>query len=126
MVRTEPDTDTPVPDALADGDSVVLFDMDGVVLRDRSVDDVVYERAMADAAADYDLVGDRETDVLAARRAGLDSVFLCREHNAERRLSADPTHELASLAELDALLAPGRRGSDGPALRSRSDRPGNR
>jgi phosphoglycolate phosphatase-like HAD superfamily hydrolase len=51
-------------------------------------------------------VGDRETDVVAAERAGLDSVFVRRPHNAETSLSMAPTYEVDSLAELSVLATP--------------------
>lgn len=49
-------------------------------------------------------VGDRETDVLAARRAGLDAVFIRRAHNSDASLSLDPTAEIDSLSELSSVL----------------------
>jgi HAD superfamily hydrolase (TIGR01549 family) len=45
-------------------------------------------------------VGDRETDLLAAERAGLDGVFVRRPHNADVSLSVEPAHEVDSLYEL--------------------------
>jgi len=49
-------------------------------------------------------VGDRETDLVAAERAGLDGVFLRREHNAAAALSTEPTAVIDSLAEVETLL----------------------
>ncbi|ESS07408.1 MAG: haloacid dehalogenase family protein [uncultured archaeon A07HB70] len=49
-------------------------------------------------------VGDRETDLLAADRAGLDGVFLRREHNAEAELETEPAAVIDSLAEVETLL----------------------
>jgi HAD superfamily hydrolase (TIGR01549 family) len=49
-------------------------------------------------------VGDRETDILAAERAGLDAVFLEREHNSAASLGIDPTVALSSLEELGEYL----------------------
>ena len=49
-------------------------------------------------------VGDRATDVIAAERAGLDSAFLRRDHNADRALDVEPTTEVESLHELLALV----------------------
>lgn len=49
-------------------------------------------------------VGDRETDLVAAGRAGLDGVFIRREHNADVELGVEPAsviESLAGLAELD-------------------------
>ena len=51
-------------------------------------------------------VGDRATDVIAAERAGLDSAFLRRDHNATRDLDVDPTHEIESLHDLAEVIDP--------------------
>jgi phosphoglycolate phosphatase len=66
-----------------------------------------------EAAADLDIerplyVGDSETDVLAARRAGVDTVFLRRGHNADTSLSAAPTYEASTLDEVVEILRTGR------------------
>jgi HAD superfamily hydrolase (TIGR01549 family) len=45
-------------------------------------------------------VGDSETDVVAAHRAGIDSAFLRRSHVADVELSVDPTFEITDLHEL--------------------------
>ncbi|OYR43136.1 HAD family hydrolase [Halorubrum sp. Ib24] len=49
-------------------------------------------------------VGDRATDVIAAERAGLDGVFLRREHNAALDLDVEPASEIESLRELVDLV----------------------
>lgn len=49
-------------------------------------------------------VGDRASDVIAAERAGLDSVFIRREHNASLELDVEPTVEIESLTELVSLV----------------------
>ncbi|MFQ3476608.1 HAD family hydrolase [Halonotius sp. F2-221B] len=49
-------------------------------------------------------VGDRETDVLAARRAGLDAIFIRRDHNNDVSLPVEPRAEIDSLTALPALL----------------------
>lgn len=49
-------------------------------------------------------IGDRETDLEAASRAGLDGVFLRREHNATEALAAEPAAVIDSLAEIETLL----------------------
>jgi HAD superfamily hydrolase (TIGR01549 family) len=49
-------------------------------------------------------VGDRVTDVLAAERAGLESVFLRRAHNASVELDVEPTVEIECLDELVSLV----------------------
>lgn len=56
------------------------------------------ERALADLGAETALfVGDSESDVLAARNAGLDSAFVRRDHCADVTLSVEPTYEVADL-----------------------------
>ncbi|WP_311170476.1 HAD family hydrolase [Halobellus ordinarius] len=50
-------------------------------------------------------VGDRATDVVAAERAGIDSAFLRRDHNADADLDVDPTLEIDGLGELADLVA---------------------
>ncbi|MFC7227689.1 HAD-IA family hydrolase [Salinirubellus salinus] len=63
------------------------------------------DRAMDDLAVSNPLfVGDSESDVRVAENAGLDSVFLRREHRAGYDLSVDPTYELGALADLPSLL----------------------
>ncbi|KOX97791.1 MULTISPECIES: HAD family hydrolase [Halorubrum] len=54
-------------------------------------------------ATDAIYVGDRATDVIAADRAGIDSAFLRRDHNADRDPDVEPTVEIESLRELLAL-----------------------
>jgi HAD superfamily hydrolase (TIGR01549 family) len=49
-------------------------------------------------------VGDRETDILAAERAGLNAVFLEREHNSAASLGITPTVTLSSLEKLGECL----------------------
>lgn len=49
-------------------------------------------------------VGDRATDVMAATRAGLDAVFIRREHNRDASLSLEPAVEIDSLTELPSVL----------------------
>jgi len=49
-------------------------------------------------------VGDRATDVIAAERAGLDVVFLRRDHNAALNLDVEPTFKIESLRELVELV----------------------
>ena len=50
-------------------------------------------------------VGDRATDVVAADRAGLDSAFLRRDHNADVELDVEPTVEVDGLDEVVSLVA---------------------
>jgi FMN phosphatase YigB (HAD superfamily) len=51
-------------------------------------------------------VGDRATDVIAAERAGLDSAFLRREHNAALDLDVTPTVEIEGLRDLHEGIDP--------------------
>jgi HAD superfamily hydrolase (TIGR01549 family) len=58
-------------------------------------------RALADLSAERALfVGDSESDVLAARNAGLDAAFVRRPHRERYDLSVDPTYELDGLTDL--------------------------
>jgi HAD superfamily hydrolase (TIGR01549 family) len=50
-------------------------------------------------------VGDRETDIVAAGRAGLDSAFLRREHNSDSELGVKPTVEIDGLDEVVDVIA---------------------
>lgn len=62
------------------------------------------ERAVANLDAESALyVCDRESDVIAADYAGLDSVFLRRSHRQDVSLSAEPTYEAQTLAEVVAI-----------------------
>ncbi len=65
------------------------------------------ERALSDLAVDPAealYVGDSESDVVAAARAGADSVFLRREHWRDRSLSVEPTYEAGTLHDVLALV----------------------
>jgi HAD superfamily hydrolase (TIGR01549 family) len=75
--------------------------------------------ALADLDAESALyVGDSETDVVAANRAGIDSAFVRREHRSDLELDAEPTYEVADLRELRAVLeAEGRIAGADPADR---------
>jgi phosphoglycolate phosphatase-like HAD superfamily hydrolase len=60
---------------------------------------------MADLGVSNPLfVGDSASDVQVAENAGLDSVFLRREHRADYDLPVEPTYELESLVGLRSLL----------------------
>ncbi|SDD52722.1 HAD family hydrolase [Natrinema hispanicum] len=61
------------------------------------------------AAADLDCsnplyVGDSESDIVAGQRAGFDTVFLRRDHNATRHLEIEPTVEVESLSAVLELV----------------------
>lgn len=63
------------------------------------------ERALTDLSAETALyVGDRESDVRAAHRAGLDSAFLRRPHSRDVELSVTPTFEIDSLSDVAPLV----------------------
>ncbi|MFD1513655.1 HAD family hydrolase [Halomarina rubra] len=63
------------------------------------------ERALEDVGTTNALyVGDSETDVEAAHAAGVDSVFLRREHRADYSLSVEPTYEFETLDPLVDLV----------------------
>jgi phosphoglycolate phosphatase len=63
------------------------------------------ERALEDLDARSALyVGDRESDLVAARRAGIDSVLLRRQGRPDDQLATRPTHEVASLDAVPGLL----------------------
>jgi len=58
-------------------------------------------RALSDLDTDAALfVGDSESDIVAARNAGLDAAFVRRPHRESYELSVDPTYELDGLADL--------------------------
>jgi HAD superfamily hydrolase (TIGR01549 family) len=63
------------------------------------------ERMLADLEGESGLyVGDSESDIVAAHRAGLDSVFVRRDHVGDLSLSVEPTYEVADLHGVAALL----------------------
>ncbi len=63
------------------------------------------EEAMADLDLENPLyVGDSGSDVEAGRRAGVDTAFLRRPHNADRQLAETPTYEVQGLDEVVALV----------------------
>ena len=49
-------------------------------------------------------VGDSESDVIAAKRAGLESAFIRRDHNRHFELDHTPTYELDTLYDLLDIL----------------------
>ena len=63
------------------------------------------ERAQADLGVSNPLfVGDKQKDVIAARRAGMDVAYIRREHNGDRPLEYEPTYEVTTLEEVAALF----------------------
>ncbi|MFQ3293125.1 MAG: phosphoglycolate phosphatase [Halobacteriales archaeon] len=70
-------------------------------LRRKKPDPYYLESAIADLDADTALfVGDSESDVQAAHRAGVDAAFLQRPHRADYALEPDPEYEIETLAKL--------------------------
>ena len=62
-------------------------------------------RAKADLGVSNPLyVGDKEKDVVAGKRAGIDVAFLRRDHNADRSLAVEPTHEVSSLEAVAPMV----------------------
>jgi phosphoglycolate phosphatase len=63
------------------------------------------ERALADLEAESALyVGDSESDVVAANRAGMDSVFVRREHCRDVELIAPPTYDVNGLHAVTTIV----------------------
>ncbi|MFW5919247.1 MAG: HAD family hydrolase [Halanaeroarchaeum sp.] len=74
-------------------------------LRRKKPETYYLDRAIDDLGAENPVyVGDSESDVVAAHNAGMDSVFVRREHRRNFDLSVDPTAEVESLAELPTVL----------------------
>ena len=63
---------------------------------DRAVDDL--------GATEPVFVGDSESDIQAAHAAGMDSVFLRRDHRDGLELAQAPTYEIDSLAALPRIV----------------------
>ncbi len=51
-------------------------------------------------------IGDRETDIIAGKRAGLEPIFIRRSHNRSLSLSVEPAYEITSLSELPSIISP--------------------
>jgi HAD superfamily hydrolase (TIGR01549 family) len=66
------------------------------------------EEAMRDLSIENPLyVGDSESDVVAGKRAGLDTAFLHRPHRDGYDLDVEPDYELDGLTALPSLLRDG-------------------
>jgi phosphoglycolate phosphatase len=76
-------------------------------LENKKPEPTFLERAWEDLATSNPLyVGDKEKDVLAAERAGMDVAFMRREHNRNRTIEHDPTYEVSSLDAVASLVEP--------------------
>jgi phosphoglycolate phosphatase len=74
-------------------------------VRPKKPDPYRLERALADlGAADALYAGDRETDVLAADSAGVDSMPVRRAHNRDLALATTPTSHVDSLHAVLRIL----------------------
>ncbi|WP_254524971.1 HAD family hydrolase [Natrinema caseinilyticum] len=73
------------------------------------------ERAFADLEAESALyVGDSESDVLAAERADIDSVFVRRSHCRDADLDVTPTYDVTTLRDV-VRIANGQPSGDAPS-----------
>lgn len=69
--------------------------------RRRKPEPDLVKRGLTEMDVDAGLyVGDRETDVVAAERAGLDAAFVERPHNDASDLDAEPMYVVSSLYDL--------------------------
>ena len=74
-------------------------------LRRKKPSPTLLREALADLCVENPLyVGDTESDVLAAQRAGVDVAFLRRRHNGECELETEPSIEVTGLADVIELL----------------------
>jgi HAD superfamily hydrolase (TIGR01549 family) len=74
-------------------------------LREKKPRPTYLQRAMRDLGVSNPLyVGDRESDIVAGQRAGLDTAFVRRDHNAEITPRRDPTHEVSGLNDVATLF----------------------
>ena len=78
-------------------------------LQRRKPDPHYIERAIADLGAERPIyVGDSRSDVAAADRLGIDSVFVRRPHREGYEVEPEPTYEIASFEALAGVLEAGR------------------
>ncbi len=63
------------------------------------------EDAIADLGVDNPLyVGDSESDIEAGQRAGIDTVFIRRDHNTEQSLTTQPVRDVSDLGTVATLV----------------------
>ncbi|WP_049971785.1 HAD family hydrolase [Haladaptatus cibarius] len=64
------------------------------------------DKALADLNAESALyVGDSQSDVVAAHRAGMDSAFVRRAHCSNLNLAVTPTYEVETLHDVTAIVS---------------------
>ena len=87
----------------------------------RCLPDTAYLDRALDALGTRDavFVGDRNADVVAADRAGVDAAFVRRPNRVGYELAAEPTYELDSLDDLGAVVGTGADSAAGPVGRNR-------
>lgn len=74
-------------------------------LQHKKPEPTLLERAHEDIEGSNPLyVGDKQKDIIAANRAGMDAAFVRRDHNSDRALNPVPTHEITSLDDLVPLF----------------------
>jgi HAD superfamily hydrolase (TIGR01549 family) len=74
-------------------------------LREKKPRPTYLERAMRDLDATNPLyIGDRESDIVAGQRAGVDTALLRRTHNAGVTPGREPTYEVGGLDEVGAIV----------------------
>ena len=74
-------------------------------LTEKKPEPTYLETAIAEIGVSNPLyVGDSETDVVAAKRAGVDVAFLRRGHNADAALGTRPTYDVDGLATVVELI----------------------
>ncbi|MCQ4332080.1 HAD family hydrolase [Natronomonas sp. F2-12] len=76
-------------------------------LHEKKPDPTYLDAAASDLGCSNPLyVGDSESDIVAGQRAGFDTVFLRRSHNADREIDTDPLLEAKSLRTVVETLEP--------------------
>ena len=73
-------------------------------LREKKPRPTYLQRGMEDLEIRNPLyVGDKESDIVAGERAGIDTVFIRREHNESVSLTREPTYEVRSLEDIATI-----------------------
>lgn len=78
-------------------------------LREKKPRPTYLERAMRDLDATNPLyIGDRESDIVAGQRAGVDTALLRRTHNTGLTPGREPTYEVGGLDEVGPIVGGSR------------------